>query len=134
MIWIIGVAIDLNDPCKDSIFNKRRQVFGTVAQEIAYGGNGIEQKMVVLVVEPFKQILNDLLDMIYEFLAVEGDVANSIDRVLQDSLIFVELTDTLQYAAYYLIFLELLVSLVVVFRKVTDKMKCFLDEKFFLFV
>lgn len=50
MIWTIGASIDLNDPCKDSIFNKRRHVFGTVAQEIADGRNGVEQKMVVFVI------------------------------------------------------------------------------------
>lgn len=70
--------------------------------------------MVVLVIEAFKQILDDLLDMIHKFLAMKGYVSNSVDRVLQDSLIFVELTDTLQYAAYYLILLELLVSFIVV--------------------
>lgn len=53
--------------------------------------------------------------MVDEFLAMECDIANSIDRVLQDSLVFVELADTLQNAADYLVLLELLICLIVVF-------------------
>lgn len=42
MIWAISASIDLYDPCKDSIFDKRRQVFGTVTQKIADSRNGVE--------------------------------------------------------------------------------------------
>lgn len=72
--------------------------------------------------------------MVDEFLAMECDIANSIDRVLQDSLVFVELTDTLQDTADYLIFLELLVCFIVVFREIADEMESFLNEEFLLFV
>ena len=72
--------------------------------------------------------------MVDEFLAMECDIANSIDRVLQDSLVFVELADTLQNAADYLVLLELLVCLIVVFREIADEMESFLDEELLLFV
>lgn len=71
--------------------------------------------MIVLVIEALKQVLDDLLDMINELFTMEGDVTNSIDGVLQDSLVLVELADALQDAANYLIFLELLISLIIVF-------------------
>lgn len=72
--------------------------------------------------------------MVDEFLAMECDIANSIDRVLQDSLVFVELADTLQNAADYLVLLKLLVGLIVVFREIADEMESFLDEEFLLFI
>lgn len=45
---------------------------------------------------------------------MEGDITNSVDGVLQDSLVLVELANALQDAADYLIFLELLIGLIVV--------------------
>lgn len=114
VVWTIGAAVYLDDPRKHSIFDERRKVFGTVAQEIADGGNGVEKEMVVFIIEALKQVLDDLLDVIDEFLTMEGDITNSVDGVLQDSLVLVELANALQDAADYLIFLELLIGLIVV--------------------
>ena len=114
VVWTIGAAVYLDDPRKHSIFDERRKVFGTVAQEITDGGNGVEKEMVVFIIEALKQVLDDLLDVIDEFLTMEGDITNSVDGVLQDSLVLVELANALQDAADYLIFLELLIGLIVV--------------------
>jgi hypothetical protein len=47
-----------------------------MTEEIANCGYGIEKEMVIIVIQSFKEILDDLFDMLNEFLSMEGDVAN----------------------------------------------------------
>jgi hypothetical protein len=76
--------------------------------------------MIIVVVESLYEVFDGLFDMECKLFPIEWDIANSIDRILKDPFIFMVLSNAFVDAAHNLIFLKLLESFRIVFRKVTN--------------
>ncbi len=89
-------------------------MLGAVPEQVVDGGDGIHGEVGVVGGESFQEVLDDLLYVEGELLAVERDVADRKDCIFEDLPVTVVLADALMDAAYDLVLLELLKCLTVV--------------------